>query len=164
MEVTVKMNAQEALATVEKGTLASLIKSAESELEKKPARPEISTPKPDAQAKPEAPVKTMTPQTPAPQQEDLMPAPEAPRKPVLQQEDLTPAPEIPQTPAPQAPVSAVSYSADDLQKAAIGLMDMGKQPELIALLRSFGVEALPALPQDKYDAFALKLRELGARI
>ena len=130
MEVTVKMNAQEALATVEKGTLASLIKSAESELEEKPARPETPTPRPDAQAKPEAPVKTMTPQTPA----------------------------------PQAPVSAMSYSADDLQKAAIGLMDMGKQPELIALLRSFGVEALPALPQDKYDAFALKLRELGARI
>lgn len=150
MEVTVKMNAQEALATVEKGTLASLIISAESELEKKPARPEISTPKPDAQAKPEAPaqqapVKTMTPQTPTPQPDE-------------------PARNTPQAPAPQAPVSAVSYSADDLQKAAIGLMDMGKQPELIALLRSFGVEALPALPQDKYDAFALKLRELGARI
>ncbi|WP_417027251.1 hypothetical protein [Baileyella intestinalis] len=152
MEVTVKMNAQEALATVEKGTLASLIKSAESELEKKSAKPENSTPRPEtstskpaAQAKPEAPVKIMTPQTPAPQQDE-------------------PAPDIPQTPAPQAPVSAVSYSADDLQKAAIGLMDMGKQPELIALLRSFGVEALPALPQDKYDAFALKLRELGARI
>ena len=157
MEVTVKMNAQEALATVEKGTLASLIISAESELEKKPARPEISKPKPepDTQAKPEtpaqqAPVKTMTPQTPAVQ------------TPTPQPDE--PAPDIPQTPAPQAPVSAVSYSADDLQKAAIGLMDMGKQPELIALLRSFGVEALPALPQDKYDAFALKLRELGARI
>lgn len=152
MEVTVKMNAQEALATVEKGTLANLIKSAESELEEKPARPETSTPKPEpgAQAKPEtpaqqAPVKTMTPQTPTPQPDE-------------------PARDIPQTPAPQAPVSAVSYSADDLQKAAIGLMDMGKQPELIALLKSFGVEALPALPPDKYDAFALKLRELGARI
>lgn len=153
MEVTVKMNAQEALATVEKGTLASLIKSAESELEKKPARPEISSPKPEAQAKPEAPVKTMTPQTPTQQPDE--PAPDIPQ---------APAPDIPQAPTPRAPVSAVSYSADDLQKAAIGLMDMGKQPELIALLRSFGVEALPALPQDKYDAFALKLRELGARI
>ena len=52
MEVTVKMNAQEALAAVEKGTLASLIKSAESELEEKPARPETPTPRPepDAQA------------------------------------------------------------------------------------------------------------------
>ena len=87
----------------------------------------------------------MTPQTPTSQPDE-------------------PAPDIPQAPTPQAPVSAVSYSADDLGKAAIGLMDMGKQPELIALLRSFGVEALPALPQDKYDAFALKLRELGARI
>ena len=73
MEVTVKMNAQEALATVEKGTLASLIKSAESELEEKPARPETPTPRPDAQAKPEAPVKTMTPQTPTPQQDEPAP-------------------------------------------------------------------------------------------
>lgn len=157
MEVTVKMNAQEALATVEKGTLASLIKSAESELEEKSARPETSTPKPEpgAQAKPEAPaqqapVKIMTPQTPAVQ--TPTPQPDEPAR------------DIPQAPTPQAPVNTVSYSADDLQKAAIGLMDMGKQPELIALLRSFGVEALPALPQDKYDAFALKLRELGARI
>lgn len=144
MEVTVKMNAQEALATVEKGTLAKLIKSAESELEEKPARPETLTEQPA----------TETPETPAPQ-----PVASDPRK-------LAPAPQ-PDEPAreiPQAPVSAVSYSADDLQKAAIGLMDMGKQPELIALLRSFGVEALPALPPDKYDAFALKLRELGARI
>lgn len=161
MEVTVKMNAQEALATVEKGTLASLIKSAESELEEKPARPETPTPRPETSTpKPEpeaqqAPVKTMTPQTPTPQPDES--ARDIPQTPAPQ----TPAP---QAPAPQAPVSAVSYSADDLQKAAIGLMDMGKQPELIALLRSFGVEALPALPQDKYDAFALKLRELGARI
>lgn len=161
MEVTVKMNAQEALATVEKGTLASLIISAESELEKKPARPETPTPRPETStSKPEpeaqqAPVKTMTPQTPAVQ--TPTPQPDEPTRDIPQ----TPAP---QTPAPQAPVSAVSYSADDLQKAAIGLMDMGKQPELIALLRSFGVEALPALPTDKYDAFALKLRELGARI
>ena len=162
MEVTVKMNAQEALATVEKGTLANLIKSAESELEEKPARPETPTPRPEpgAQAKPEpeaqqAPVKTVAPQTPAVQ--TPTPQPDEPARDIPQ----TPAP---QAPAPQAPVSAVSYSADDLQKAAIGLMDMGKQPELIALLRSFGVEALPALPQDKYDAFALKLRELGARI
>lgn len=145
MELIVKMNSQEALATVEKGTLASLIQSAESEIseiKEKPAQEIL--------------------QTPTPQPDE--PAPGTPRKPVPQQEDLMPAPEIPQTPAPQAPVSAVSYSADDLQKAAIGLMDAGKQPELIALLRSFGVEALPALPQDKYDAFALKLRELGARI
>ena len=136
MELIVKMNSQEALATVEKGTLASLIQSAESEVKEKPATTdewpnELGEPAPEI------------PQTPAPQE---------------------PTPEISQAPAPQAPVSAVSYSADDLQKAAIGLMDMGKQPELIALLRSFGVEALPALPQDKYDAFALKLRELGARI
>ena len=163
MEVTVKMNAQEALATVEKGTLAKLIKSAESELEEKPARPETLTEKPA----------TETPETPAPRPvasdpRKLAPAPRPvasdPRKLAPAPQPEKPATETPETPAPQAPVSAVSYSADDLQKAAIGLMDAGKQPELIALLRSFGVEALPALPQDKYDAFALKLRELGARI
>ena len=162
MELIVKMNSQEALATVEKGTLASLIQSAESEVKEKPATSEEW---PNELGEPEpAPEIRQTP-TPHP----VASTPEIPQTPTPQ--PVASTPEIPQTPtpqpatpAPQAPVSAVSYSADDLQKAAIGLMDAGKQPELITLLRSFGVEALPALAPDKYDAFALKLRELGARI
>lgn len=48
--------------------------------------------------------------------------------------------------------------------AAIPLMDSGKQPELLQLIRSFGVEALPFLQPEQYGAFATALRGLGAQI
>lgn len=62
------------------------------------------------------------------------------------------------------PTSTVTYTPDDLARAAMTLMDAGRQPELLALLNQFGVESLPALPQDKYGAFATALRAMGAQI
>jgi hypothetical protein len=53
---------------------------------------------------------------------------------------------------------------DDLTKAAVMLMDSGRQADLLNLLSQFGVEALPALPQEMYGAFATALRGLGAQI
>ena len=44
------------------------------------------------------------------------------------------------------------------------LMASGKMNDLRNLLQSFGVQALTALPQDKYGAFADGLRKLGANI
>ena len=43
-------------------------------------------------------------------------------------------------------------------------MDAGKQAELVALLRSFGINTMPELKPENYGAFALKLREMGANI
>ena len=43
-------------------------------------------------------------------------------------------------------------------------MDAGKMNELLALLRTFGVEALPALKPEQYEAVAAGLRGLGAKI
>lgn len=65
-----------------------------------------------------------------------------------------------------APVQSAqpSYSMDDLARAAMTLMDSGRMNDLQALLRSFGVEALPALPKEQYGAFATALRGMGARI
>lgn len=86
-----------------------------------------------------------------------------------------PAAPIP-TPAPAAPPSAVpvaqqavqtsttAYTADDLAKAAISLMDAGRQNELIALLQQFGVAAVPNLLPAQYGAFATALRGMGAQI
>lgn len=68
------------------------------------------------------------------------------------------------TPIAQVPVSTPTYSLDDLARAAMTLMDSGRQEELRQLLASFGVDALPALPQEKYGAFATALREKGAQI
>ena len=43
------------------------------------------------------------------------------------------------------PVNTLSYSMDDLTRAAMTLMDAGKQANLQALLANFGVESLPLL-------------------
>ena len=86
-----------------------------------------------------------------------------------------PAPAVPvqTTPAPApvtaAPVTAVptttaSYTLDDLARAAMVLMDAGRQNELLGLLGQFGVDSLPNLPQQQYGAFATALRGMGAQI
>lgn len=70
-----------------------------------------------------------------------------------------------QQPQPQpVPTTAPQYSLDDLTRAATPLMDAGKQSELVALLRSFGINTMPELKPENYGAFALKLREMGANI
>ncbi len=72
-------------------------------------------------------------------------------------------------PAPTAPVSGVpistpGYTPDDLARAAMTLMDSGRQQELIGLLQNFGVSSLPDLRPDQYGAFATALRGMGAQI
>ena len=62
------------------------------------------------------------------------------------------------------PTSAPAYALDDLARAAMTLMDSGRQPDLQKLLSDFGVEALPALPPERYGAFATALRGMGAQI
>lgn len=79
----------------------------------------------------------------------------------------TPTPTAPTAPAPvptAIPTTAAAYTLDDLIKAAMPLMDAGRQGDLIGLLRSFGVDTLPELPQDKLGAFATALRGMGAQI
>lgn len=94
-------------------------------------------------------------------------------QPVQQVAPATPQPVqtqqmAPVTPPPvqQAPVqtAAPSYSADDLARAAMTLMDSGRQGDLINLLAQFGTEALTQLQQEQYGAFATALRGLGAPI
>lgn len=100
--------------------------------------------------------------------ETLAPAPvqQTPVTPPVQQPVYTaPVQQAPVTPPAQpVPTTAPSYTLDDLTRAAIPLMDSGKQPELLQLIRSFGVEALPSLQPEQYGAFATALRGLGAQI
>lgn len=72
------------------------------------------------------------------------------------------APPVPQQPS--VPTSSPTYTMDQLARAASQLMDTGKQAELVQLLGQFGAQALTALPQEQYGAFATKLRELGANL
>ena len=103
------------------------------------------------------PVQQVAPVTPQPVQTQQM-APVAP--PPVQQTPVTPPP------VQQAPVqtAAPSYTADDLARAAMTLMDSGRQGDLINLLAQFGTEALTQLPPEQYGAFATALRGLGAPI
>ena len=101
-------------------------------------------------------------------------APVAPAVPI-QSLPVTPVVPVPtQTPVvqsvPTAPVQApvpttsVTYTPDDLARAAFTLMDSGRQQELIGLLQQFGVNAIPELKPEQYGAFATALRGMGAQI
>ena len=61
------------------------------------------------------------------------------------------------------PTQGVKYTMADLAEAAADLMDTNLEG-LRDLLNSFGVEALPKLPEDKYPEFAAGLRALGGNI
>lgn len=98
----------------------------------------------------------------APPQAATDPNPASPQQPA-------PVPAAPAAPAPIAPTASVptaahAYTADELAKAAMTLMDAGKQMELIQLLASFGVNSIPALPPEQMGAFATALRGMGAQI
>lgn len=91
---------------------------------------------------------------------------------------VTPAPVTPVTPVQQtaqqaveqasqvapAPTAAATYAIDDLARAAVQLIDAGRQAELMPLLQKYGVNALPDLAPEHTASFAADLRALGAAI
>lgn len=106
------------------------------------------------------PVQQTAPVAPPPVQAQQM-TPVTP--PPVQAQQVTP---VTPPPVQQAPVqtTTTSYTADDLARAAMTLMDSGRQGELISLLAQFGTDALTQLPPEQYGAFATALRGLGAPI
>ena len=73
----------------------------------------------------------------------------------------------PVTPAPAAVVPtapAHTYTLSELGVAGADLAQNGKRDQLIALLQSFGVQALTQLSPERYPEFAQGLRALGAKI
>ena len=116
----------------------------------------------DQVPKPESPATTVS--TPVQQTTQQAPAMTMPIQtqaaPATPAQNTAPAQQIPA----QVQTTAQSYTMDDLTKAAVMLMDSGRQADLLNLLAQFGVEALPALPQEPYGAFATALRGLGAQI
>lgn len=123
---------------------------------------------PAAQPEP-APAPAVQP-APVSMQQPVAPAPaQAPQ--VQYQASPAPAPQV-QYQAPPAqyqapaavPTTVQSYTSDDLARAAMTLMDSGRQGELLQLLATFGVASLPALQPGQYGAFATALRGMGAQI
>lgn len=112
------------------------------------------------------PVQAMTPPTPPvalPVQQPVQQPVQPPAPPAPPVQQLTP-PAPPVQPVTPVQTSAPSYTVDDLAKAAMTLMDSGRQSDLITLLQNFGLASLPELQPEQYGAFATALRGLGAQI
>lgn len=62
------------------------------------------------------------------------------------------------------PTTPQSFSLEQLAVAATQINDAGRRNELVALINSFGVQSLTALPKEMYGAFATQLRAMGAKI
>lgn len=130
--------------------------------------PDINTLTPDEPrgipaAAPVAPVAAPAPAAPV----NPTPAPVAPvAAPVA---PTAPAPtEQPAAPVAQAPaavpVTAPTYTLDQIARAGASLVDAGKMEQLLALLARYGVAAVTQLQPDQFGVFATELRALGAQI
>lgn len=70
-----------------------------------------------------------------------------------------------QAPAQETvPTETPAYSFEQIQVACANLAREGKRTELGNLIKEFGLASLPDLQEDQYNAFALKLREIGGTI
>lgn len=141
MELVLKMNTEEAITVAENGTLKALV-----ECFKEPYQPVANAVEPQTEPIAASTVTTWTPGGGA-------------------VDDSLPQETEPIVPQQTVPTEARSYTADELQKAAIGLMDKGvSMDDIAAVLSRHGVSSLPELTPDKFGAFALDLRQLGADI
>lgn len=141
MELVLKMNTEEAITVAENGTLKALVESL-----KEPYQPVANAVEPQTEPIAASTVPTWTPGGGA-------------------VDDSLPQETEPIVPQQTVPTEARSYTADELQKAAIALMDKGvSMDDIAAVLGKHGVSSLPELTPDKFGAFALDLRQLGADI
>ena len=152
MELILQMNAEEAIEVTKNGTLKALAESIKTHGKASAESAEELPQAPSMDCASSIPVETPT-QAPMPESTTPTWTPGGGAT-----DDSTP-----QTTA--VPTEAKSYTADELQKAAIGLMDKGVSMDAIAgVLNKLGVATLPELTPDKFGAFALELRQLGADI
>ena len=151
MELILQMNAEEAIEVTKNGTLKALAESIRTHGKASAESAEELPQAPSMDCASSMPVETPTQ---APMPESTTPA-------------WTPGGGATDDSTPQTavPTEAKSYTADEIQKAAIALMDKGvSMDDIAALLGKHGVSSLPELTPDKFGAFALDLRQLGADI
>lgn len=146
MEMKIKIDVPELVAAVEK-LAAAIDKTALNITVPNEGTLNFNMPAGNA---PVAPAPVQTAPTPAP-----APAPAAP--------PVTPMPTA-AAPTSAVPVTAPTYTLDQIAKAGANLVDAGKMEQLLALLTKYGVQAVTQLTPDQYGAFATELRALGAQI
>lgn len=115
--------------------------------------------KPCTQGAP-APVEIPANPTPAP----VAPAAPPVTAPAAPVQTVPTASPVSNAPAPAVPVTAPTYTLDQIAKAGANLVDAGKMEQLLGLLTKYGVQAVTQLVPDQYGAFATELRALGAQI
>ena len=113
---------------------------------------------PTQPAAPVAPVQAAAPVTPVQAAAPVIPT--QPAVPTAPAQSVTPVAPTQAT----VPTTSVTYTPDDLARAAFALMDSGRQQELIGLLQQFGVNAIPELKPEQFGTFATALRGMGAQI
>ena len=121
------------------------------------AAPAVNPPAP-AQTATQAPAQTAT-QAP-------VEAPQAvPAQNVVNFPAANPAPAQAPVEAPQAvpaPPAEKPIDLDTISRAGAALIDQGKMPQVLGVLKEFGVEAITQLQPSTYPAFAERLKALGA--
>lgn len=71
---------------------------------------------------------------------------------------------IPTTGSTPPTSEAKSYTVDDLSRAGATLIDQGKMPQLLDLLKKYGVQAVTQLNKSVYPAFVEEMKALGAKL
>lgn len=156
MEMKIKIDVPELVAAVEK-LAAAIDKTALNITVPNEGTLNFNMPAGNA---PVAPAPVQTAPTPAPVAASA-PAPAPTPTPAAP--PVTPMPTA-AAPAPAVPVTAPTYTLDQIAKAGANLVDAGKMEQLLALLTKYGVQAVTQLTSDQYGAFATELRALGAQI
>lgn len=156
MEMKIKIDVPELVAAVEK-LAAAIDKTALNIAVPNEGTLNFNMPAGNA---PVAPAPVQTAPTPAPVAASA-PAPAPTPTPAAP--PVTPMPTA-AAPAPAVPVTAPTYTLDQIAKAGANLVDAGKMEQLLALLTKYGVQAVTQLTPDQYGAFATELRALGAQI
>lgn len=156
MEMKIKIDVPELVAAVEK-LAAAIDKTALNITVPNEGTLNFNMPTGNA---PVAPAPVQTAPTPAPV---AAPASAPAPAPTPAAPPVTPMPTV-AAPAPAVPVTAPTYTLDQIAKAGANLVDAGKMEQLLALLTKYGVQAVTQLTHDQYGAFATELRALGAQI
>lgn len=160
MEMKIKIDVPELVAAVEK-LAAAIDKTALNITVPNEGTLNFNMPAGNAPAAP-VPVQTASAPTPTPAPV-AAPAPAPAPAPTPAAPPVTPMPTT-AAPAPAVPVTAPTYTLDQIAKAGANLVDAGKMEQLLALLTKYGVQAVTQLTPDQYGAFATELRALGAQI
>ena len=157
MEMKIKIEVPDLAAAIEK-LAASLNNSTAFE---KPCTADFGTQGAPAPVEMPAPTANPTPTpTPAPVA-PVAPPVTAPAAPVQTVPIASP---VSNAPAPAVPVTAPTYTLDQIAKAGASLVDAGKMEQLLGMLTKYSVQAVTQLMPDQYGAFATELRALGAQI